>query len=57
MYFEMWQNATNKNWYWHLKSANHKIVATGGEGYINKADCQAAIALVKSSYTAPTREI
>lgn len=56
MYFEMWQNTTNKNWYWHLKAGNHQVIASG-EGYANKADCQAAIGLVRSSYTAPTREL
>ena len=56
MYFEMWQSAQNKNWYWHLKAANHQVVAAS-EGYVNKANCIAAIALVKSSSNAPTREL
>lgn len=55
MYYEMWQNQQNKNWYWHLKAANHQILASG-EGYQNKADCAYAIGLVKSSYSAPVYE-
>lgn len=55
MYFEIWQNAQNKNWYWHLKAANNQIIAHG-EGYQNKADCLHAISLVKQSYSAPVRE-
>lgn len=51
MYFEMWQSANNKNWYWHLKAANHQVIASG-EGYVNKADCRAVIELVKSSHSA-----
>lgn len=56
MYFEIWQNAQNKNWYWHLKAGNNQIIATGGEGYQNKADCLHAISLVKQSYSATIRE-
>lgn len=55
MYFEIWQNAQNKNWYWHLKAANNQIIAHG-EGYQNKADCLHAISLVKQSYSAAIRE-
>ena len=55
MYFEIWQNAQNKNWYWHLKAANNQIIAHG-EGYQNKADCLHAISLVKQSYSAPVKE-
>ena len=55
MYFEIWQNAQNKNWYWHLKAANNQIIAHG-EGYQNKTDCLHAIELVKKSYSAPVRE-
>ncbi len=36
-------------WRWHLKAANGKIIANSGEGYFNKADCVAAINLVKAS--------
>ena len=40
-------------WRWQLLAANSKIIANSGEGYHNEADCDAAIALVKGSATAP----
>ncbi|WP_457796475.1 YegP family protein [Methylocystis sp. S23] len=40
-------------WRWTLYAANHKKIANSGEGYVNKADCLHAIALVKSSASAP----
>ena len=52
MYYEVWQSASNYLWYWHLKAANHEIVAQG-EGYRNKADALSAFTLVKGSYNAP----
>jgi uncharacterized protein YegP (UPF0339 family) len=58
MYFELYKSATNNQWYWRLKSANHQTVATGGEGYVNKADAVNGINLVKSTTTGtPVREI
>ena len=38
---------------WHLKAANHRIIADSGESYHNRVDCVAAIQLVKGSYAAP----
>lgn len=43
-------------WHWHLQSANNRIIANSGEGYHNKADCLAAIQLVKGSSGAPIHE-
>lgn len=40
--------AANPDWRWRLKSANHKIIASG-QGYSNKADCLHAIELMKST--------
>lgn len=42
-------------WRWHLKAANHEIIAQG-ESYKNKADCLHAIELVKSSSSALVKE-
>jgi len=33
---------------WRLKAVNQRVIADSGEGYRNKADCTAAIALFKS---------
>ena len=52
MYYEVFRNHSNQ-WYWHLKAANNKIIATSGEGYWNKADCLAGLELVKNSQAAP----
>ena len=38
MYFQIFKSKANNQWYWHLKSANHEIIAHG-EGYINREDC------------------
>lgn len=37
-----------KRWFWHLKSANHEIIAQG-EGYHNKEDCRAAVSRVQDT--------
>ena len=34
-------------WYWNLNSNNHKIIATGGEGYRNKRDAIHTINIVR----------
>lgn len=48
MYFQIWQSTSNRNWYWHLKAANHEIIATG-EGYQRKDDCLKVIGLVMAT--------
>ena len=42
-------------WRWRLFAANKKIIADSGEGYVNKGDCEAGIALVKGSSAAPVQ--
>lgn len=56
MEFQYWKSNKNGQWYWHLVSANNKIIADGAEGYQNKADCLRGIDLVRGSYSAPARE-
>ena len=43
-------------WRWYLLAGNNRKIANSGEGYHNKADCIAAINLVKSSGSAPIKE-
>jgi uncharacterized protein YegP (UPF0339 family) len=43
-----------RQWYWHLKSANGKIIANG-EGYKRRKDACDAVGLVKSAYDAEVR--
>ena len=46
----------NRQWRWTLYAANNRKIANAGEGYFNKADCIAAINLVRGSGSAPIRE-
>lgn len=46
----------NHQWRWRLVAANNRIIASSGEGYHNKADCQHAITLVKGSSLSPVYE-
>ena len=41
---------------WYLKALNNRKIANSGEGYHNRADCLAAITLVKGSSTAPVKD-
>lgn len=52
MTYYYWKDGSQ--WRWHLKAANHKIIAEG-EGYKNEADCLSAIELIKKSSSAPSR--
>jgi uncharacterized protein YegP (UPF0339 family) len=45
--------AKKGEWRWNLKAGNGRIIADSAESYINRSDCLDAIALVKSSATAP----
>jgi len=47
MYFQIYKG-TDYQWRWRLKAANHETIAQG-EGYHNKADCEHAVGLVKST--------
>ena len=35
------------DWYWSLRAANNKKIATSGEGYGNRKDCLHAIEIFK----------
>ncbi|MEW6256837.1 MAG: DUF1508 domain-containing protein [Pseudomonadota bacterium] len=56
MSYQLYRDAAGM-WRWRLLAANYKIIANSGEGYFNKTDCQAAIALVKGSSLAPVYEV
>jgi uncharacterized protein YegP (UPF0339 family) len=55
MFYYVYKDRANQ-WRWTLYASNHKKIADSGEGYVNKADCLHAIALVKGSASAPVRE-
>lgn len=56
MRFELYKDAKGE-YRWRLKAANGEIVATSGEGYKNKSDCEKAIKLVQSSASASVSEV
>lgn len=41
---------------WRLLAGNNRNIANGGESYHNKADCLAAINLVKGSANTPVKD-
>lgn len=54
MRFHVYQEAASKQWRWRLWSSNNKILADSGESYVNKADCEHAVGLIKAgAATAP----
>ena len=44
--FEIYQDTTG-DFRWRFQSNNGKILAISGEGYINRANCEHAIILIK----------
>ncbi len=55
MKFKMYRRLLSRQWRWRLVARNGEPIASG-EGYHNKADCRAAIELVKGSIDAPVVE-
>jgi uncharacterized protein YegP (UPF0339 family) len=49
--FETYQDA-KKEHRWRLKSTNGQVIATGGQGYKDKRDCQNAIERIKKDAAA-----
>jgi len=48
---------TQYQYRWYLIAANNRKIANSGEGYHNRADCLAAISLVKGSSHVPVRDV
>lgn len=55
MRFTMYRDVSG-TWRWYLTAANGRKIANSGEGYFNKADCRAAIDLVKGTTFTPIYE-
>jgi uncharacterized protein YegP (UPF0339 family) len=69
MYFEIYpapaggalgallQNAlAPRQWRWRLRAGNHEILASG-ESYVNRADCEHVVALLKqTTFATPVHE-
>lgn len=47
----------NQQWRWRLIAGNNRIIANSGEGFHNKPDCLASIALVQNSAQAPVKDV
>lgn len=56
MRFELYKDDKGE-YRWRLKAANGAVIATSGEGYKNKADCEHGIKLVQGSATANVVEV
>ena len=54
--FQIFQDARGE-FRWHLRAGNNEIIATSGEGYKAKADCEHGIDLVKRDGPAAPVEI
>jgi uncharacterized protein YegP (UPF0339 family) len=39
-----------RQWRWHIKAANGRVLADSGEGYHNEIDCDRAVALIRSFF-------
>lgn len=48
MYFYLFTDK-QMQWRWNIHADNHKVIATGAEGYLNRADCLHGINLVKAN--------
>lgn len=55
MEYHVYRDA-NSQYRWYLLAGNNRKIANSGEGYHNRADCLAAISLVKGSNQAPVKE-
>tara|TARA_B100001778_G_scaffold330827_1_gene334004 strand:- start:28166 stop:28435 length:270 start_codon:yes stop_codon:yes gene_type:complete len=46
--FELYRDASDE-YRWRLKARNGRVIATSGEGYVNKADAEHGMNLVKNA--------
>ncbi len=49
--FEIYQDNGRQD-RWRLRGNNHQIIATGGQGYVKKADCENGVKLLKFEFAA-----
>jgi uncharacterized protein YegP (UPF0339 family) len=50
MRFEIYQG-TDRQWYWHLKSRNNKVIADSAEAYVSKSNAVRAVRTVRTTLT------
>ena len=51
--YELFRYLRDSLWHWRLRSATGDLVAESAQGYEQKSDCLASIALVKSTANDP----
>jgi uncharacterized protein YegP (UPF0339 family) len=56
LYYVAYLEPSSNLWCWTLYNENQRMLARNVEKYYNKAECLAAIEVVKSSSTVPVRE-
>jgi uncharacterized protein YegP (UPF0339 family) len=55
-YYVAYREPSSNLWCWTLYNSSDRMIARNVEKYYNKADCLAAIDVVKSSGAAPVNE-
>lgn len=55
MKFQIYKDSAGQ-WRWRLRAANGEIIAISSESYVQKADCQHGVKLVKSCGDARVEE-
>jgi uncharacterized protein YegP (UPF0339 family) len=56
IYYVAYLEESSNLWCWTLYNASDRMIARNVEKYYNKAECLAAIDVVKSSAAAPVKE-
>jgi len=56
LYYVAYLEPSSNLWCWTLYNADNRMLARNVEKYYNKAECLAAIEVVKSSSAVPVRE-
>ena len=56
LYYVAYLEPSSNLWCWTLYNANDRMIARNVEKYYNKAECLAAIDVVKSSSAVPVKE-
>jgi uncharacterized protein YegP (UPF0339 family) len=46
MKFEVWKSTASNQWFWRLRAANNRLIASSGGGYADKGDCLQGIKLI-----------
>lgn len=56
MRFEIFRDSAGE-WRWRLRARNGEVIATSGEGYVHRRDCEHGIDLVRQSAEAKIEDM